>query len=269
MSAPKQQAEFLGLSLDTSFLPKWRHSQKKIAKWLKWWMPFRNPEVLRRDLTPRVVAKIVGISVFDGTIRFVPLFELSDVIEILRGLHEKYNLHRKRDWYQGIVLSNLELDILKDSMEKILLNPWHHSQSFCAPTREWIAVSDASDHGFGFVILQGSPERLFNTSLNHLGTTTPGSRFPGALGRGDLSVLTSALGEEYKILQAIPLWQFDLENLEPVAITKKIIEYGFREDYAPSKAKAINLYLRGAHIFFEGSLCWITDYQISLRPSQW
>jgi len=94
---PTQKAEFLGLVILTDGLPTWRHTDKKIAKWLTWWMPFRNPAVLKRDLTPRVVAKICGVSVFDATVRFIPLFELSEIIEILRSLHDIYFLKYKRD----------------------------------------------------------------------------------------------------------------------------------------------------------------------------
>ena len=75
MCPPTQQAEFLGIFIETIELSRWKHLDKKITKWTTWWLPFKNPTVLRRDLTPRVVAKICGISVFDATIRFIPLFE--------------------------------------------------------------------------------------------------------------------------------------------------------------------------------------------------
>ena len=168
LSEPAQEATALGLLINTANVPKWKHCPKKVATWNKWWHA-------KNALTPRYVAKIVGLAVWDSTIRLQPLFELHEVIDVLRSLHERYQLKYKRDWYQAITLSDKDVRVLCAKMDMILVNPWHEPVIHQTAVRQWVAASDASDFAWGYVVLRGqSGPYLINT--DNLGK--PGQAFP-------------------------------------------------------------------------------------------
>ena len=179
---PTQSLVFLGMLLDTTMLPKWKHCLKKVEKWATWWKPFKIPAVFKAALTPRLVAKIVGMAVWDTTIRLNPLFVIAGVIEVLREIHTRYELSRKRDWYQHIELPDDMLKLLVEQMESLLLNEWHVPETPKAATREWIGASDACDYGIGFVILRGHDSgRFVNRTQLPDGSSVPGAGFPASL----------------------------------------------------------------------------------------
>jgi len=145
---PKRIAVHLGVEIDGTNIPRWRHDAKKAAKWEKW---FAKP----RLFTPRWVAKIVGISVWDATIRLLPLFQIDYVIDAIRYVHMNYTVRRKKDWYQRIDIPPQILAILRGHMLLILRNEWHEEPIPEKTTNEWVAASDASEFGTGYVILHG------------------------------------------------------------------------------------------------------------------
>lgn len=107
---------------------------------------------------------------------------IAGVIEVLREIHTRYELSRKRDWYQHIELPDDMLKLLVEQMESLLLNEWHVPETPKAATREWIGASDACDYGIGFVILRGHDSgRFVNRTQLPDGSSVPGAGFPASL----------------------------------------------------------------------------------------
>ena len=171
LTDPALEASFLGLLVNTERRAKWKHCPKKVKSWNAWW---HTPATL----TPRFVAKIVGISVWDASIRLRPLFEIHDVIDALRYIHTKYQLKYKRDWYIVIVLPDALIKTLRTHMDSILLNIWHEPAIPQTAVRQWVAASDASDFGWGYVVLRGQ-DGPYVINTDNLGA--PGQKFPAEL----------------------------------------------------------------------------------------
>ena len=107
---------------------------------------------------------------------------IAGVIEVLRDIHARYVLARKRDWFQHIELSDELLKVLVDQIEIVLCNDWHVPETPRAATKEWIGASDACDYGWGFVILKGHDSgRFVNRTKMPDGTSVPGAGFPASL----------------------------------------------------------------------------------------
>ena len=172
LCTPKRTAFHLGVDLDTTNVPRWRHIPTKVSKWNQW---FERPRIC----TPRYVAKIVGISVWDASIRLLPLFMIDHVIDAIRFVHAKYNIRRKKDWYQPIELTPRLAAILRGHMLQILKNEWHDEPIAEISSDTWIAASDASEFGTGYVILQGQRGQYAHDIDRN--DNLPGSSLPHSL----------------------------------------------------------------------------------------
>jgi len=172
LCTPSRTANHLGVEIDGTNFPRWRHIPSKVQKWERW---FLKP----RFFTPRYVAKIVGISVWDALIRLLPLFYIDHVIDAIRYVHTHYDVRRKKDWYQPIELTPRIDAILRGHMLQILKNEWHEEAAPEHLFETWIAASDASEFGTGYVILQGQRGAYVHDIDSY--DNLPGSRLPQSL----------------------------------------------------------------------------------------
>jgi len=121
----------------------WRHDNKRTVKW---------QEVLRSVIvTPRDVAKLVGVGIWHHTVSLSPLLEMRESIDIMRRVSRV--LFTKSAWDKplcdlGISLTEKEQRILRGEVEKALLNRWV-STNFVAATETIYAVTDAAKEDDG------------------------------------------------------------------------------------------------------------------------
>jgi len=205
LCAPQRTANHLGVHIDGTSYPKWRHIASKVESWDRW---FKKPRLF---YTPRWVAKIVGISCRDATIRLRPLFEIDHVIDGIRFVHDVCTLRRKKDWYQCIQLPTELLAILRGHMLIVLRNEWHEEPIPQKSVHTFVAASDASEFGTGYVILRGQRgDYLHDSDANDF---QPGSCLPREL-----------VGVHIYILELYAAWRLvqkvaTLTNGEPSTLT--------------------------------------------------
>ena len=148
-----------------------------MTKWLTWWT-----EPWPEDGSPPVinahwVCKALGHIVRDATVRLIPLFLVADAMEALKFIYSHYKLERKRDWYQIVIIPEQSMECIAKHMERVLKNEWFSPSLPHGTPIPWVAASDASDLGWGYVILRGPVERI----STHEPDSTPGRRFPETL----------------------------------------------------------------------------------------
>jgi len=175
LSVPARSAVFLGVLIEGSGPVRWRHCLRKMDKWIRWWTEPWPVDGSPPIIHARWVAKAVGIIVCDANIRLIPLFDIADCVEALKYIHEHYELKRKRDWFQTVVLPEKLLRNISSRMEVIMKNEWHSPKLSETASVPWVAASDASDFAWGFVILRGPDGTPIVSGEN---SASPGLSFP-------------------------------------------------------------------------------------------
>jgi hypothetical protein len=148
LSTPSTQAEYIGLALNADPSVRWRHKDSKPGKWLS---RANSPVV-----TPKDIAALVGILIWDATVSMTPLLHYFDEIHLLRKWSPKCKT--KKDWNEPITFEEndiIRIEQLKMAVRTICSNEWVVPKRIEISSNLFLA-SDASDRRAGVVFLNGS-----------------------------------------------------------------------------------------------------------------
>ena len=127
---------------------KWRHSPKKLLKWIE---AFKSAPT-----TPREVAKIVGILMWDTMINLKPLSEIGAEIEALRQLALANK--SKEAWdipLREATAECLLVPALKQHVARLVINDWVSDEDTRAARTVYLA-SDSTETSIAGVLLNES-----------------------------------------------------------------------------------------------------------------
>ena len=134
---------FLGLRINTAgALFRWKHCPKKLSKWL---LVFGRLPTSIKD-----VARIVGILIWDRSIRLKHLADISDMIDVLRDVSR--TIRTKSDWNRPLSSQPWSLTTLQEYAKPLRENPW---STYTEPrvTKTIFLASDATETSIGGVWL--------------------------------------------------------------------------------------------------------------------
>ena len=134
---------FLGVRINTAGpLFRWKHCPTKLTKWLS---VFGRLPTCCKD-----VARVVGILIWDRSIRLKHLADISDMINVLRDISR--TIRTKSDWNRSLATQPWKLEFLQVYAKTLRENPW---TSYAPPkvTRTIFLASDATETSVGGVWL--------------------------------------------------------------------------------------------------------------------
>ena len=144
---PKRHVSFLGVEFD---LPRggdrlrWRHKEKKLSTWCS---------AMHPPSTPRDVARITGILVWDVMLQLLPLSSIQVYLEALKEIAPTITSRGKWDEPLRVDLpvgfSEQELEVLRT---RLASNPWRAITKL-APTKRYLLASDATETSIAGVLL--------------------------------------------------------------------------------------------------------------------
>lgn len=146
-------ATHLGLSLGcqrdggarSGWCLTWRHADDKRARWGD-----RLADAKRSRLGCRAAAKVIGVVLWDCTVRLERLRNVAVAIDVLRRAAKAVGGHKRRWLTESVDLTDSENAFLAFRLQRALDNPW---LTRAAPRTGPVAfgASDASDEGLGGV----------------------------------------------------------------------------------------------------------------------
>ena len=132
---------------------QWRHATDRIKRW-------EDLREVRKMYSPRLVARAVGIILWNATIGLIPFCEEEQAINLLRTAG-----HNARDFGKGgwdKLTDCWNTDDISHAIEKVksLLdnNPWHSRTIFPIRDEVWAASDASGTIGYGGVRLSGSDQ---------------------------------------------------------------------------------------------------------------
>ena len=173
-SLPKNMPKYLGMEFATQPIKRmaedagptkeivWRHEEERTGRWA-------DIDKMHTLSPPRMLARAVGIILWDATIANRKFFAESTVIEALRragGVARKarrfgWDATPSQHWDQD------EIDMLKDRVKELVVqNPWRARDAEARITHKVYAASDASGKiGWGVVVWVNGVCRVLSSGL--------------------------------------------------------------------------------------------------------
>ena len=115
-SSINQEPQFMGVQFwKADHVTYWRHLQTNIDRWRKAHTVIHGGDRRRVD-----VMRIIGVILWDYTVRNAPFCEAAEVIDILRRVCS--SIHSKDQWNEIIPVTTEERVTLSEAMERVLCN---------------------------------------------------------------------------------------------------------------------------------------------------
>lgn len=132
---------------------RWRHDPTKIERWKTNLLP-----LLKEPTMPiRLVARVVGVCLWNSTVKLQPLLEIKEIMEIASLVG---HTAASDSWNASMTCSDTNLKILVSSVSHLVLNETNYFPTLQPTERSVYFASDASDRRWGRVELTRDGGRI-------------------------------------------------------------------------------------------------------------
>jgi hypothetical protein len=142
----KRKVEYVGMVITSvkGAPTTWKHTEKRQKK-------IEKLSVAATYNTPRHIACAVGNILWDNVLSCIPLFNVSEEIDILRIYSQ--DLINKKSWDKRIIVDKVHIEILSQSLKKMAKNDPKSLPKRVRIIKIIYIATDASTTGMGYVVM--------------------------------------------------------------------------------------------------------------------